>query len=69
MAKVLSYGGSGFRGVELVCVCMGKGMGMGHKREQLLSLRNSPSLSEVSLDWRITGSLHGRGRNRRLSLV
>ena len=45
-----NYGGSGFRGVELERVCMGKGVGMGRKRVQLLSLRNSPSLSDASSD-------------------
>ena len=44
------YGGSGFKGVELERVCMDKGVGMGRKREQLLSLRNRPSLSDASSD-------------------
>lgn len=45
-----NYGGSGFKGVKLERVCVGRGVGMGRKREQLLSLRNSPSLSDVSSD-------------------
>ena len=34
---------------------------MGLSKEQLLSLRKVPSLSDASSDWRIAGSLHGRG--------
>ena len=56
-------GGSGFKGVigELlsrrVCMCGG----MGRNREQLLSFRNIPSLSDASSDCKIAGNLHGRG--------
>ena len=41
---------------------IGIGGGRGRRIEQLLSLRNSPSLSDTSSDWRIAGSLHGRVR-------
>ena len=48
----MSQGGSGLRGVtgELVFVRMGMGSGMGRRIEQLLSFRNSPSLSDASSD-------------------
>ena len=56
-------GGSGFKGVigELSSGRVYVYGGMGRKREQLLSFRNIPSLSDASSDCRITGSLHGRG--------
>ena len=56
------YGGSGLRGVigdaggE-----RGAGVGSGLSIEQPLSLRNRLSFAEASLDWRMTGSLQGRG--------
>ena len=39
----------------------GVGVGRGLSSEQPLSLRNRLSFAEASLDWRIIGSLQGRG--------
>ena len=70
MNSVGSYGGSGLRGVVSGCkLGCARGVGIGRKREQLLSFRNMPSFSEASSDWRMIGSLHGRGRNLRLSFA
>ena len=70
---LMSHGGSGFRGVGLsefevrvgVCACVGRG----RKIEQLLAFKNNPSFSEASSDCRIAVSLHGWGKNLRLSLA
>ena len=58
-------GGSGLRGVigELVFARVGVGSKISRKMEQLLSLRNSPKLSDAASDWRISCSLHGRLRS------
>ena len=45
------------------------GVGMGRNKEELHSLRNLPSFSEASSDWRMTGNLHGLGSILRLSLA
>ena len=64
------HGGSGLRGLEL-CVGVGEEVcarvGRGCSIEQLLAFKNSPSFSVASSDWRIVLSLHGRGKNLRLS--
>ena len=39
----------------------GAAVGRGLRSEQPLSLRNRLSLAEASSDWRMTGSLQGRG--------
>ena len=44
-------------------------VGKGRKMEQLLALRNIPSLSVALSDCRIEVSLQGRGMNNRLSLA
>ena len=63
-------GGSGFRGVMRVKVLVSVvDVGIGRNREQLLCLRNKPSFSDASSDWKMTGNLHGRGKYRLLSLV
>ena len=69
----MSYGGSGFRGLELseLCVRVGEwaGFGKGRNIEQLLAFRNNPSFSVASSDCRMEVSLHGRGKCFRLSLA
>ena len=59
------YGGSGFSGGvgDVVMMRLSMGVGRGRRMEQLLSFKNEPSLSDVSSDWRIAGSLHGRVMN------
>ena len=67
----MSHGGSGFRGLELseldVRVGEWASVGKGRNIEQLLAFRNNPSPSAASSDCRIAVSLHGRGKNLRLS--
>ena len=69
------YGGSGLRGLWLreLCVREGEGVcvrvGKGCSMEQLLAFKNNPSFSVASSDCRIAVSLHGRGKNLRLSLA
>ena len=48
---------------DWVMMRIGVGSGIGRKIEQLLSFKNSPSLSDASSDWRIAGSLQGRVRS------
>ena len=63
-AIVRDYGGSGLSGgVGEWVVIRIMGDGIGRRMEQLLSFRNSPSLSDASSDWRIVCSLHGRVRS------
>ena len=71
VVSVCDYGGSGLRGGVRgwVLVRVGIGEGIGHRMEQLLSLRNIPSLSDASSDWRIAGNLRGRVRSLLLSLL
>ena len=62
MSRRGNYGGSGLKGVMGdVGGERGVVVGSGLSNEQPLSLRNRLNLAEVSLDWRMTESLQGRG--------
>ena len=59
---LINYGGSGLSGViGDVGGERGMGVGSGLSSEQPVCFRNRLSLAEASLDWRMAGSLQGRG--------
>ena len=59
---LISYGGSGLSGViGDVGGERGVGVGSGLSSEQPVVFKNRLSFAEASLDWRMTGSLQGRG--------